>query len=66
MNRGRQNGKRHSKKKVQGGFAATKRDRLAPDAPLVAPLPEQPTGTVRVMNDNTVPGGYRLEPVVPS
>jgi hypothetical protein len=61
MNRGRQNGKRHTKKKVQGGFAATKRDRLA-----VSPLPEQPTGAVRVMNDNTVPGGYRLEPVVPT
>lgn len=61
MNRGRQNGKRHTKKKAKGGFAATKRDRLA-----VPPLPPQPTGAVRVMNDNTVPGGWRLEPVVPS
>lgn len=60
MNRGRQNGKRHTKKKAKGGFAATKRDHIV----VVPPLPEQPTGAVRVMNDNTVPGGYRLEPVV--
>lgn len=56
MNRGRQNGKRHQKRKAKGGFAATKRDRLA-----VSPLPEQPTGTVRVQADGTAPGGYRYE-----
>lgn len=56
MNRGRQNGKRHKKREAKGGFAATKSDHI-----VVPPLPEQPTGTVRVMNDNTVPGGYRLE-----
>lgn len=56
MNRGRQNGKRHTKRKGKGGFAATKRDRLA-----VSPLPEQLTGTLRVMLDNTIPGGVRYE-----
>jgi hypothetical protein len=54
MNRGRQNGKRHAKRKAKGGFVVTPTDR-------VVEHPPEWTGTTRVVLDNTVPGGVRLE-----
>jgi hypothetical protein len=53
MNRGRMNGKRKKKRDA--------RKRTPQDVNRLPAFPEQLTGTVRVMLDNTVPGGVRYE-----
>lgn len=56
MNRGRMNGKRKKKREANGKFAATVRDHVN-----TVPTVQELTGTMRVLLDNTVPGGVRYE-----